>query len=410
MSSAGREAPKTSIGRGRALALTSLGHFVNDGLGFFIPVIADIFIALDSLSLFEVGAMLAVFSLSSSLFSVFVGRGADRTGALGKLMALGIGCLGAGMLGFYLVATYTSGTVLFGFALVCNLVMGFGSAFYHPLGASTLQSAFGRHVEGRALGLNGAMGSVGRATYPIIFLVVVAPFLTDAGGFAFFGVVGVVAALMIWAGLGKVGSGSDKKEGAQATVRSSFTRPMVILLGVSFVRSASLYGIAYYAPIFLSNQRGFGIGAQLGAPIFVFYASAIVGQPLFGFLTDRLDHRMVLAISTLGASLSVFGFAGSGGVVSVAWLSLFGLFAYTGFPLLMALASDYSAQNASTFGNSIVWGLGSSGGGALGPVLVSALSLNETGRLGSSFEVLAAVALVTAAATMLIPKPAAKRS
>ena len=251
------------------------------------------------------------------------------------------------------------------------------------------------------------MGSVGRAVYPPIFLIGVAPFLTQAGGFAFFGVVGIGAALLIWVGLGRAEFAS-KREGGRASIKSSFTKPMMVLLLVSFVRSASLFGIAQYAPTFLSSQRGLGVGSLLGVAIFFFYASAIVGQPFFGLLIDRMDHRLVLAISTLGAAGSVFGYVQSGGAASIVWLSLFGFFAYSGFPLLMALASDYSAENASALGNSLVWGLGSSGGTALGPILVFALAFNDYGRLGASFEEMAVVALVAGVAALLIPKPTAR--
>ena len=397
------------MGRARALAFTSLGHFVNDGSGFFLPVIVAIFAALDGLSVLEVSLLLFLFPFATMIFSVYAGRWADRSGASGSLMALGIACLGFGLVGVYFVSTYTCGGELFALALLCDLIMGFGGAFYHPLGASILQTVFGHGAEGRALGLNGAMGSVGRSIYPPIFLIVVAPLLTEAGGFAFFGAVGIGAALLIWAGLGRGRYGSGKSEGARTSVKSSLTKPMIVLLLVSFVRSASLFGVAQYAPTFLSSQRGLGLGSLLGVAIFVFYASAILGQPLFGALTDRLDHRLVLAISTLGAAGSIFGYVGSVGVVSVAWLSLFGFFAYSGFPLLMALASDYSAQNASALGNSLVWGLGSSGGTALGPILVYALALNDYSRLGTSFEMMAAVAAVSGVAALLIPKAMVKR-
>ena len=401
---------KSGPSKARALAFTSLGHFVNDGSGFFIPVIVAIFASLNGLSVLEVSLLLFLYPFTTMVFSIYAGRWADRSGAPGRLMALGIACLGFGLVGFFFVAAYTSGLELFALALLCDLVMGFGGAFYHPLGASILQAEFGRGTAGKALGVNGAMGSVGRAIYPPIFLIVVAPFLTQAGGFASFGLVGIGAALLIWAGLGKVEFGSKKKGEVRVSVKGSFTRPMIVLLVVSFVRSASLFGIAQYAPTFLSSQRGLGLGSLLGVAIFAYYASAIVGQPFFGFLTDRLDHRLVLAISTLGAAGSVFGYVGSGGAVSVAWLSLFGFFAYSGFPLLMALASDYSAESASALGNSLVWGLGSSGGTALGPILVFALAFNDYSKLGMSFEEMAIVALVAGVAALFIPKPAVKQN
>ena len=319
-------------------------------------------------------------------------------------MALGIGFLGLGLIGFYLTVVYSGGASLFLFALPCDFIMGFGSSFYHPLGGSILQASFGREIAGRALGLNGAMGSLGRALYPSLFFIAAAAFTTP-GSLGFFGLIGMGAALLIWTGLGRAEVSGAKVGDERPSVRSSFTKPMIVLLGVSFIRSASLFGVAAYAPIFLTTQRGLGVSSLLGLSLTAFYASAIVGQPLFGFLADRLDHRLVLGISTFGAAASIVGYVSSEGVESVALLSLFGFFAYTGFPLLMSLASDYAAQSGSAFGNSLVWGFGSTGGNAMGPLIVYALTLNDYGRPGASFAVLAALAVVSAVGALLIPKP-----
>ena len=392
--------------KARALGFTSVGHFVNDGSVFFLPLVVDLLAALKGATPLEVSVLLFLFYFSSTVASVFVGRRADRTGAPGRLMAVGIGCLGLGLLGFYVTITLAAGTELFVFALLCDLVMGIGSSFYHPLGGSVLQASFGSGASGRALGINGAMGSLGRALYPSLFFVAAAV-LTTSGSLGFFGLVGLGAALLIWLGLGRVETAKRKDGVPGPSVRSSLTRPMVMLLGVSFLRSASLFGVAAYAPIFLTTQRGLGVSSVLGLSLTAFYASAIVGQPLFGMLTDRFDHRWVLAVSAVGASLAIIGYVESSGVVSVALLSLFGFFAYTGFPLLMALASDYT-QEASALGNSLVWGLGSTGGNSVGPILVYALALNEYSHLGFAFEIMAGLAVVSALGSLLLPRPVAR--
>lgn len=393
--------------RARALGFTSVGHFVNDGSVFFLPLVVDLLAALKGATPLEVSVLLFMFYLSSSVASVFVGRRADRTGAPGRLMAVGIGLLGLGLLGFYAAITYAVGGELFAYGLVCDLVMGVGSSFYHPLGGSVIQASFGGGARGRALGINGAMGSLGRTLYPSLFFVAAAA-LTTPGSLGFFGLVGLGAALLIWAGLGRVEGAKREGGGAGPSVRSSLTRPMVMLLAVSFLRSAALFGVAAYAPIFLTTQRGLGVSSILGLSLTVFYASAIIGQPVFGVLTDRVDHRWVLAISAVGAALAIVGYVNTGGAISVALLSLFGFFAYTGFPLLMSLASDYSPQ-ASALGNSIVWGLGATGGNSVGPILVYAIALNEYSNLGFAFEIMAGLAVASALGAVLLPRPTVVR-
>lgn len=323
-------------------------------------------------------------------------------------MATGIACMGAGLFGFYLTMEYTSGASLFLLALLCDLTMGFGSSFYHPLGASVLQGTFGEGTTGRALGLNGSMGSVGRALYPSLFFAAAALF-TKPGSMGFLGLVGLGAALLIWAGLGRVDFRRPHEKAPPSTIRSTLNRSMVILLGVTFVRSAALGGIAYYIPIFLTTQRGLGVGSLLGVALTATYATGIVGQPIFGSLTDRLDHRAVLGMSAVGAAASIVGCVNTTGVLSVALLALFGFFTYTGFPLLMALASDYSEHKASALGNSVIWGLGDSTGTSLGPLLVYALTLDSYVGLGLGFEVMAVLVVVSSAAAFLLPRAASRR-
>ena len=393
-----------AIGRARALAFTSLGHFINDGSSTFIPLIVDLLSALKGVSPLEVSILLFLFPFSSTVTSVLVGKRADKTGKPAALMALGIGCLGLGMTGFYLAVLRTEGTELFILALLCDLAMGTGSSFYHPLGGSILQAAFGRGTTGRALGVNGAMGSVGRALYPSLFFAAAVIF-NRPGSLGFFGLVGLGSALLIWMGIGRVEVGRNPTDNEEPSVRRSLTKPMVMLLGVSFIRSVALFGISSYIPIFLTFQRNHGISPLLGLSLTAFYASAVLGQPFFGLLVERFDHRLVLAVSALGSAASIVAYVNSEGALGVVLLSLFGFFAFTGFPLLLSLAADYAAVNASALGNSLVWGLGATGGNAVGPLVVYALVLGYYSNLGTSFDIMAAIAVVSAVGALLIPRP-----
>ena len=398
--------PRT-ISRTRTRALTSVGHFVNDGSSFHVPLVVDLLLERKGVTPLEVSVLLFLFPFSSTVASVLVGKLADKTGKPAKLMAIGIGCLGLGLVGFYLVMLNSGGLELFAFALLCDIVMGIGSSFYHPLGGSVLQAAFGGGQAGRALGLNGAMGSVGRALYPSLYFVVAGVF-NKPGSLGFFGLVGLGGALLIWTGIGRSEGGRLMDNARGPSIRRSLTKPMVALLGVSFVRSAALFGITAYVPVFLTTQRNLGTSSLLGLALTAFYASAILGQPFFGLLIERFDHRVVLAISSLGAAAAIVSCVGSEGVQGIALLSLFGFFAYTGFPLLMSLAADYAAADASALGNSLVWGLGATGGNSIGPLLVYALALADYTRLGFAFEAMAALAVISAIGAFLIPKPASR--
>jgi FSR family fosmidomycin resistance protein-like MFS transporter len=85
-------------------------------------------------------------------------------------------------------------------------------------------------------------------------------------------------------------------------------------------------------------------------------------------------------------------------------LAIFGFFTFTAFPLLLSLASDYEPEGSSSLGNALVWGIGISGGGVIGPLVTGTLVLNDYAQLGFAFEIMAVAALLSAVGAMLLPK------
>ncbi len=402
-----------SIGRRRSLALTSLAHFTNDGTVFFVPVIAAIVASHRGVSAGVVTLLFLVFYTSSTVLSLFVGRLSDRLGRPASLMGLGLGILSLGLLAFYLALAETTGTALVIALLFAAFLTGSGSSFYHPLGASVLQTTFHDRSMGMALGVNGAMGSLGRALYPSLYFVAAAV-IAGYGSIVLFALVGFAAALAIWLGVRVPAAERSPRAGsaraggtAPGASRSSdtLTRGIVILTAVAFLRSSASQGIASWIPTYLATQKGLGVSGNLGLAVSTMYAAAIIGQPVFGLLVDRFDKRAVLALSSSGAAVTTIGYLWLGsGWVGEAWLFAFGFFVFSGFPLLLSMVGDYVPRGESSLANALVWGIGSTAGGAVGPLAAGALTGGDYGRLGFAFAVLAGAALVSAAATILVPK------
>ncbi len=398
-----------SVGRGRSLALTSLAHFINDGTVFFVPVIAAIVASHPGVSPGVVTLLFLVFYSASAVLSLFAGRLADRLGRPGSLMGLGLAILSAGLLGFYLALSEATGTLQVLTLLGAALLTGAGASFYHPLGGSLLQAAFQDRSMGVALGVNGAMGSLGRALYPSLYFVAGAV-ISGYGSVAFFAFVGLAAASAIWFGVRAPSPQRRSREREQSSAdgtRSAdvVTRGIVILTAVAFLRSAAARGIAAWIPTYLATQRSMGVSADLGLAVTIMYAAAIVGQPLFGLLVDRVDKRAVLGAASLGSAVSILGYLAAGtGPASEAWLFVFGFFTFSGFPLLISMVNDYVPRGANSLANALVWGVGSTAGGAVGPFLVGALIGSDYGRLGFAFVLCAAAAVVSALATVFVPR------
>ena len=419
----------------RLIAVTSLAHFVNDGVIFFVPVIGDLLAQEDHTSPAVVTAMLTLFYVVSAGFGLGVGLVSDALGRRGAMIALGIAGLAASLFAFY-VALSLHGTESDVFVLAGAVIAGFGSAFYHPLGASVLQLNFADAARGRALGVNGAFGSLGRTVYPALFFVVAALGMTKGDTTAVFGGISLLAAIVIAYGL-RAGATGERAHPATPdgphpaapddgdpaapddpasapggpegpTLRGILNRSVLALMAIAFLRSLAFIGIVSWVPIYLTTQRHAGVSGTLGVAVTVMYAGGIVGQPVFGMLVDRFDKRLVLAVDSLGSAAGTFVFLGTSGHGAAAMLALalFGFFTFASFPLLLSLVADYVPRERSTTGNALVWGVGSTGGQALGPLVASVLMLGSYSHLGLAFGVLGGLAAATALGTPLLARTA----
>lgn len=387
--------------KGRALVFTSTAHFVNDGSSFFLPLIIDLLAASKGFSPLEVGTALAVYYTLSTLASVYVARLADRSGEMGKLMSVGIVLLGVGLIGFDYAVFDTAGQTLVVVSFSLCALMGFASAFYHPLGATVLGKAFGSSSGGKALGMNGIFGSIGRTLYPSLFFVA-AVALTQGGAMVALGAVAIAAGAIVWLGLRRFNATPAKSGGGSAG--GLLNRALVAISILTFFRTASMFGVAAWLPEYLTFQKGFGVGTSLGFTLSAVFAVAIVGQPFFGYLLDKFDRRVIFLLSSVGSALSVLALIFIGGALAYAFLISFGFFVYTGFPIFLGLAADYIPSGSEAMGNALVWGLGQTGGNAVGSFVVGLMVLNNYGRLNSAFEAMAVVALVSGIFVMMVPR------
>ncbi len=389
----------------KSLFFTSLGHFINDGEGFLIPVIAAVLVTQRGLTPLDVTLMYLAFYSSSAILSIYAGNVADKTGRPGPIIAVGLSVVSMGFLGFYISASYTSGLLFFASLVTAAFLAGLGGAFYHPLSATVLQSTFKDQYRGKALGINGAVGSIGRALYPSLFFLV-AVLVTTFDAIAVLAVIGFIAALAIWIGLKvpKVKTISRQPPEMKTKFRSAFTKGIIVLTIVAFVRSFATMGINSWIPTFISIQKGVGITNLLGITLTTMYASAIIGQPLFGALVDIFDKRLILGLSSAGSALSILGYLFTPGLSEIAFLSLFGFFAFSAFPLVFSLSADYAPEGGFSLANALVWGLGVTGGGAVGPIVTGVIIANNYANLGFAFEIMSIIVFASALITIFIPK------
>ena len=380
---------------------SSVGHLANDGTVFVVPVIADTFAALRGVSAVEITALSTLF-LGVPLFaSPLISRLADRSGRHAQLMSLGVSLLALGLAAFF--AAFVAGSAAPRLALLFAgaFMTGLGSSFYHPLTASILESLFGAASGGRAMGYSGAIGGVGAAAYPALFSLVDASIGTNASLLGLVLLNSLFAAMVLYGmrSSTKVTLGGTKSNSESASLVSV---PIIVLTVIAFLRAAALEGVGYWLPEYLSYDRGFGTSIWLGITVGAVYAASIGGEAVFGHLVDRIDGRMVLALSGLVTAAGIAGFELLRGPLSILFLLIYGV-SFVTFPVLLMLSSRYVPARDRTSARGLVYGLGNGSGNLAGPILAGLAAGTAYGGLGAGFILLSVVSAGSAVLALLLP-------
>ncbi len=392
-----------SMSRWRALAFTSLGHLVNDGWVSFIPIIADIIENQKQAPPVIVTLISVSFYSSSALLNFLVGHFAGKSGSQGRLMASGIAILSLSYLGFDYALGFPNDSMLYFSVALVAIIAGFGSAFYHPIAASIVQTSFGLSSRGKAMGVNGSMGVLGSAIFPPFFFAI-ALLISQRETLALMSVLILGASLAIWIGLGPYRRPESVAGGQTPGIRKVVTRGLIVLTAITAVRSAANTGVSVWLPTYITFVRNEGVGSILGLTVAATFLGAIPGQLVFGLLVERLDKRYVLGVSSAGAGLAVLGYIATGGYAAIAFVTLFGFFSYSTFPTLLSLTSEHAPQLSWTTANGLVWGLGLMGGNVIGPAITELVIGSDYARLNLAFTILAILGLAGAVVTPLMKK------
>ncbi len=341
-----------------------------------------------NVSLEFIGILAALYSLSSLVASPFIGRRSDYNESYLRIIPLGLIVVAFGILGFALSTVFFPGNLLYFGLVLFTLVAGFGSSFYHPIAAAILNETWTFETRGRAMGINGSMGGVGTLAFPIITVGLVV--LYGVKSLSLVAIAFILLAITIYIIMRNITApehpknvemGSRKVPSSGVPLRMVLSSVLALTLA-GFFRSVMTQGVINFLPTYLNTVTK--IPYEYVGSVQVAYAIfAIVGQPLFGSLSDRYGRKAMIAVTLLGCVGSVFLLSQSS---TNFWftefsLGLFGLFSYTGFPLFLGLTGLIAPKGGITLANSIVWGFGMIGGGTVGPVLVGILS--EPAFLGS---------------------------
>jgi len=405
----------------RALILTSLTHFVNDGVSMVPLSIFPLLLTLFRLAAPELGVVAAMWNITSVIGSPAVGHLSDRFRRNGALLVAGLVMMAAGVVGTgWSVATDTVRSLLpldvYPALVLFAAIGGLGSAVSHPIGGTVLSQAYPPSKTGKALGLNGAAGSLGRALYPSIVVILITALNLPYGVIAL-GFLGLVPAALI--GLlpfdaeGRISGASGSVEPLDRENDPAKDTPLdrsavinvLVLTIIGVIRGTFGQGVMAFLSVFIVQVQQYSFSFGVGVIMMIAIVLGVPGQIVFGQFSDK--HRIAsLAVNTAGQSLAIilYLYTLSNPIVAVTCLALFGFFTYSSYPVFLSAVSDSVPPRFLSLSNAIVWGVGLLGGNSIGPLVVGLAVGNNLSLLPTVFLVLAVVSGLSTVLVVFLPR------
>ncbi|MEM0373206.1 MAG: MFS transporter, partial [Sulfolobales archaeon] len=366
----------------RVLTLSSIAHFINDGSGIAYSTVYPIFVLTRNMSYIQITSASVIFLVTSAISSIIIGRIADITGRTAQLMGIGIllWSIALFLLGLSLLSP---NTIYYQILLLSAAIGGFAASFYHPLGAS-LMSKYFQSNRGFAFGINGALGAIGRSVYPTVItsLVIVSGTVIYSNNFfilpTFALIVSILILLMLKDSIpaNRIPKTSKSVPTADRRLEKRIIIPIVALTFIALMKGMLPQGFITFLPTFLSTVAGYTYGIDVGILTSIALIGSVISQPLLGILSDKWGRANTMIITTVIGSLAViiYTILYTIPIISYLILLLFGLFSFEAFTLLLTYVAEMIPERFLSTANSIVWGIGISAGGALGPALVGIIS------------------------------------
>ena len=304
----------SSVPRQTALVVGLIGgsQFVNHAFLVLLPPVLPVISDDLGVPISMLGLALGVGALVNTVCQLPFGYLADH---YDRTIALGLSSV-VGASGALVTAVASSFPEL----LVGQVLLGIGIGGHHPAHYPLLSDATTDRGRGRAFAVYNFGGSLGFATPPVVFTVVIAVLgLTWRDAVGLMAVVGlgyavVVTAVVHWRVDDEIsapnvdgGAASTTDSSRRARVRTELrtlvAEPGILALAVlTLLSSTASWGLTTYAVVFLTDvyRLSLGVANLVLTGLFVVGAGAIL---VGGYLTDTVGGGRVLVASTAGLTL-----------------------------------------------------------------------------------------------------------
>jgi len=277
------------------LLAIGLCHLLNDMVQALLPAIYPTLKVQFHLNFAQIGLVTLAFQITASLLQPLVGYFADLK-PMPYSLALGMVATLVGLL-------VLSGAPNFPVLLMAAMLVGLGSAVFHPEASRVARMASGGRY-GLAQSVFQVGGNTGQAISPLTAAVLVATYgqrsIVWYAGLALFGIL-VLFQIGTWYkhhGLQRIRSHHHIKHPELS--RGTVMRSLVILLALVFSKFVYMSSIGSYYTFYLMHNFGLSVqNAQVH--LFFFLGAVAVGTLLGGPLGDRIGRKYVIWFSVLGA-------------------------------------------------------------------------------------------------------------
>lgn len=324
--------------------LVAGGHFLLELFHQYLPVFFPLYRAEFGLTYGQIGMITLVgtttMSLAQPLFGFFIDRFDARRIAALSVLWVGLIMAVLGFSGNYWV-------LLIGVALA-----GFGSAAFHPAGASVVTKATEEGKRGRAVSFFAVGGNIGSAGSPLL-LAIGLGVLGLKGTVVLLPVV-VLAAIWLVNGLGQE-SKVEREAHRQSRAGQGFLLGLVLITVVAMTRAWFQLSLTTYLPTLLED-RGFSVvyGGQM---LFVLSLLIGVGSLFGGILSDRFGRWQVLLSSFALLGPAYWFFISSGGGVQFIYAGAIGFLLGCTYPTTVVVAQEVWPRGMA-MASGLVMGLG----------------------------------------------------
>jgi MFS transporter, FSR family, fosmidomycin resistance protein len=350
------------------LIAISIGHLLNDTMQAVIPALFPILEASMDLSYTQIGWIAFTLNMTSSVLQPVVGLYSDRHPSP-YFLPLGMAASLLGMVGLAVAPSFL-------FVLLSVLLVGLGSAVFHPEGARVVYFAAGSR-RGFAQSIYQVGGNTGNALAPLITALVFVPLgQKGAGWFTIVAIIGIIVLFRVsqWYSRKLEQREYARKHANTAKVdqkrRNQLIFALSLLIFLVFARSWYAAGIANYYQFYLIEHYGVTI-REAQIYLFVFMIAGAIGTFIGGPIADRFGKRNLMLFSTLGTApfALILPYLSLGWVLPVVFLA--GFILSLSFTTFVVYTQELLPDNVGMASGLIVglaFGMGALGAVVLGKI------------------------------------------